>query len=313
MTRIKIEDTKHWHQLRRQHVGASEVGALFGVHPQLTRWELHHIKAGTLDAPDLSDNDRVTWGQIIEPAIAAGVERIHGWSLQNVHVYHSDNTGLGATLDYRRIKAGDRNGPVDMKNVDRLVRRDWDGGEPPIHLLLQVQAQIALTGARWGALACLVGGNQLEVFECDRHQPTIDKIVREVRAFWQAVKAGAPPTPDFQRDAARVAELYGQPAPRTVDLSGHNRIHQLLETERLASERKNQWDKAQQAAKAEILDALGDATHAHLPDGRVLEVGVVSYKAATIEKPAGSYRKTPKIHDADKAKLPDKKAKKEAA
>ena len=40
--------------------------------------------------------------------------------------------------------------------------------------------------------------------------------------------------------------------------------------------------------------------------GRVLEVGVINYKAATIEKPAGSYRKTPKVHDADKAKLPDK-------
>jgi putative phage-type endonuclease len=306
MTRIKIEGTDHWHELRRQHVGASEVGALFGVHPQLTRWELHHIKAGTLDAPDLSDNDRVLWGQIVEPAIAAGVERLHGWSLQNVRVYHSDDAGLGATLDYRRIKAGDKNGPVDMKNVDRLVRRDWEGDEPPIHLLLQVQAQMALTGAKWGALACLIGGNELEIHEYDRHQPTIDKIKREVTAFWQEVRNGTPPTPDFQRDAARVAELYGQPTPRTVDLSGHNRIQQLLETERLASERKNQWDKAQQAAKAEILDALGDATHAHLPDGRVLEVGVVNYKAATIEKPAGSYRKTPKIHDADKAKLPDK-------
>src|ERR1700761_6912731 len=76
MTSITINSPEHWHELRAQHVGCSEIAALFGEHQHLTPFELWHIKNGTLPAPYLGDNDRVFWGTTLEPAIAAGAAKL---------------------------------------------------------------------------------------------------------------------------------------------------------------------------------------------------------------------------------------------
>lgn len=307
MPRIKIESDSQWHGLRSHHVGASEVAALFDVHPQITRWELWQRKAGSIDEPALDNNQRVFWGQTLEPAVAQGAAKLRGWNIRNIRTYWKadDVPGMGASLDYEIVNDDRGAGVLEIKTVDWIQYRQWDDGEPPLAYMLQLQHQLAVTGRAWGAVAVLVGGNDLKVFEYERHDATIRKLRTEITAFWRSIAEGIEPQPDFARDAARIAELRGDPAPQTVDLSGHNRIMQLIEAERLASEMKNDWERAQKAAKAEILHALGDATHAYLPDGRVLEVGVVHRKASTIEQPAVSYRKSPKVVDADKAKLPE--------
>lgn len=311
MARIRIETDADWRALRSRHVGASEVAALFGVHPQITRWELWQRKAGYLDEPALDDNQRVFWGQTLEPAIAQGAAARQGWTTRKVHTYWTcdETPGMGASLDYEIIKDDRGAGVLEIKTVDGLQYRDWDDGEPPLAYMLQLQQQLAVTGRAWGAVAVLVGGNDLKVFEYERHEATIRRLRTEITAFWRSLAEGAEPQPDFARDADRIAELKGDPPPRTVDLSGHNRILQIIEAHDVASAMKNDWERGQKAAKAELLHALGDATHAWLPDGRVLEIGVVRYKAATVERPAGSYRKSPKVMDADKAKLPEASSK----
>ena len=56
-------------RFRAAHVGASEYAALFDCSPYVTAFELFHRKAGNIDSPDLSDNERVEWGVRLEPAI----------------------------------------------------------------------------------------------------------------------------------------------------------------------------------------------------------------------------------------------------
>src|SRR6185437_11795560 len=68
VTALPINSDAEWRQHRKRHVGGSEVAALFGEHPHLTKFELWHRKAGSLPDPDLSDNERVFWGQTLEPA-----------------------------------------------------------------------------------------------------------------------------------------------------------------------------------------------------------------------------------------------------
>ena len=76
---------------------------------------------------------------------------------------------------------GDRGGGVlEIKTVDWLVRARL-GREPPPHILLQLQAQLGVTGREWGAVAALVGGNELRIWEYQAFAPH-HRRDREARA-----------------------------------------------------------------------------------------------------------------------------------
>ncbi len=184
-----------WHAARARVVGASEVAALFGCSPHTSHWSLWQIKAGRVAAPDLSGDQRVTWGLRLESVIADAVAEERGWTiLPGGHRTSSRVEGWGCTLD-REI--GDRGGGVlELKTVDWLVRkRDW-GEEPPPHILLQLQAQLGVTGREWGAVAALVGGNELRIWEYQARPRIIAEIAKRVRAFWKSIRENRPPPVD---------------------------------------------------------------------------------------------------------------------
>jgi len=312
MARIKIESTAQWHEMRRHHIGASEASALFGEHPQISRWELWQRKAGHLPEPDLDGNERVVWGQLIEPAIGRGVQQMHGYDVRQVHTYWTSDTtpGMAASLDFEVINDSRGAGVLETKAVDRLIWRDWpedEGGnrQPPLHYQLQLQHQLAVTGRKWGLLAALIGGNELRVYEYQRDEDTIRLLREAVGDYWQSIRAGKAPEPDFARDAKRVADMHGQARKGSVaDLSGSNRILPLIDALETARERSQSWSKAADVARAEILDAIQDAEFARLPDGRVLEAPTQHRKGFTVEpttfralrvKEAGKSR----LHDGD--------------
>lgn len=261
MARIRIVSDDHWHSLRREHCGGSEIAALFGEHKQLTRYELWHQKAGLLPAPDLSSNDRVFWGTVLEPAIAAGVASKTGWTVRKVRSYYScrPDLRLGCSLDYE-IVAHDRGpGVLEIKTADWLVAKEW-GDEPPLSYELQLQSYLRGTGRNWGVMAVLVGGNDLRLFEYERRPKTIAVIEREVAAFWRSIEEKLAPKPDFERDAESIGRLYGGAAAgKTVDMTGHNRLPELIEEYQRAAGEESANKRARDRTKAEILTIVGDA------------------------------------------------------
>jgi len=190
-----------WLALRRRHIGASEVAILFGVAPDYLPgpYALWQVKAGHIEPEDV-DNERTRAGLKLEDAIAEMAAEKEGWTVQP-GIYGSVH-GLGATLD-RIIAAPGPNDPgcsgpgvLEIKNVDWLVhRRSW-GDEPPMHILLQLQAQLAATGYTWGAVAALIGGNHVEVYRYQPRPKLQAEIIRRVRHFWASIEAGTPPAPD---------------------------------------------------------------------------------------------------------------------
>src|SRR5690606_1735645 len=217
---------------RHKVVGASEVAALFGLSPFVTLYELWHRKAGDLPEVDLSDNERVFWGTVLEPAIADGIATQTGWrmGLYRGHVQHATVEGMGCSPDCWVDHPERGDGLVQIKNVDAIVFAKWPRGEsgavePPMQYQLQVQHELACTGKSWGALAVLVGGNRLEIFEYSRHEGVIARIEAEVTKFWQSIRDGAEPQPDFARDLETIRALYGTALEgEVVDLSADPRV-----------------------------------------------------------------------------------------
>lgn len=262
MTTLPVRDEAHWKDLRAQHVGGSEVAALFGEHAQITPFELWHRKAKNIPEPDLSDNERVMWGSILEPAIAAGVSKKRDWTVRKVRRYLSNpEVGLGGSLDYEVVAQANRGpGVLEIKTADWLVAKQWEDGEPPLSYMLQVQSYLALTGRSWGCMAVLVGGNDLRLFEYERRPATIQIIETKVREFWQSIRDGKEPKADFAKDAATVSALYASTEEgKIIDLSTSNRAPELIANYQKAAADEKDAETRKKAAKSELLTLIEDA------------------------------------------------------
>lgn len=237
MPSIPFKDEAEWLALRDMHVGGSDVASLFNqwllptggtamlhcyeappegalhlecVSSYKSSFRLWQEKAGKL-APDFQETERVQAGKHLEPALAAWAQsKWPDWKLRKVRRYlrHDEVEGWGASLDYEHIAPG--HPPVEFKNVDGLIFRDqWEGsGEdlvPPLHIQLQLQAQIGVGRADHGWIIACVGGNQLHRVKVPRHEPTIERLRDAIALFWAGVRADAEPT--WLADADTVARL----------------------------------------------------------------------------------------------------------
>lgn len=254
MTKITVRDEAHWHELRAKHIGGSDVAALFGLSSFSTRWQMWMEKSGKLAAEDLSKNKVIQAGKHLESGIASWAAEIWGWNISKVEEYHTadDCEGMGATLDFA-LSSGV---PLEIKWNSGFTG-DWkyEGDtivEAPEKYILQVQHQLACYGtdADHAWLVVLIN-NEPRRMKIPRHDGIIASIKQEVSEFWQSIRDGVEPDPDFNLDADAINRLMDQTPLTDVTLDDENAILftkyiDAAATEKLAKE-------AKEAAKAELM------------------------------------------------------------
>jgi putative phage-type endonuclease len=168
------EDRQEWLKLRRSYVGGSEIAALFHAQAdyQMSPFALWHVKAGLISEPDIGDNERVKWGNRLEAVIAEIAAEQEGWTLKpGVFAVDDHCEGMSASLD-RVILPSKKDvedgfigpGALEIKNVDGIqFKRKWLEEEPPAHIVIQHQHQLACAGYAWGAVGAFVGGNRMSI------------------------------------------------------------------------------------------------------------------------------------------------------
>lgn len=272
MTLLPIPSEAEWHALRARHVGASQVAALFNAQApyQPGVYALWQDRAGRVPLPPVTI-ERAQWGLLLEDAIAAGAAEREGWQVVPGR-YASHESGLGATLDRIIVQpsaadaAAGCTGPgaLELKNVDWLQTRRgraWEG-EPPLHVLLQHQAQMAAAGFTWGAVAWLVGGNELRVLRY-RARPAVQaEILKRVSAFWQSIREDRPPNPDGS-DATYQALLALLPdaddADEPADLRGDNAAEAAASDYLRGAAMEKEAKALKDAARNVLLSKIGEA------------------------------------------------------
>ena len=289
-----VHDSPEWHALRARHVGGSEIAALFDLPPgqrpnyMLTRFALWHIKAGNAPAPEVN-HVRARWGLRLEEAIAEAASEERGWDVSKGG-YVSDPTtaGLGCTLDYVIAGDPDEDGPgaLELKNVDWMVhRRSWQDDEPPLHVLLQHQHQLAATGYAWGAVAALVGGNDLKVYRYKARPKLIADIRRRVREFWQSIDEGREPPVDGSDGAAHVlASLYPEIADDSIDLSTSNEWAEAAHAFLMAGKGRSAANDAYDEAKNRVVALMGGHKRAY-GNGWAVNCAVTPENPGRLPKP----------------------------
>jgi predicted phage-related endonuclease len=270
------ESRDEWLKLRMNYIGGSESACLFDAQPAyaLSRFALFYAKMNRI--PDqFENNERVEWGNRLEAVIAQAAAERNGWHIERGGFATDDTTpGLSATLDYQIVSHAETDprfvgpGALECKNVDAWTFKDQWGGEPPLHIILQHQHQFCASGFLWGAVAALVGGNELHVWKYPARPRIMDSIRERVTGFWTAVADGTPPAPDGSDSTAdALRALYPVPVDIAADIPADALPVVADACTRFVTERETRLAAVPREKEASniIRAALGDASNAEIP------------------------------------------------
>lgn len=261
LTAEQIED-------RRKGIGASDVAAILGLSPWATATDIYWTKtAGTA----FSGNAATDMGNTLEPAILARAEAELGPLARDVVVQHPTLEFCRSRLDGQLL---DTLQPVEAKTagivnyMPREIREQWgedDTDEVPMGYLVQVQFQIACTGADLAYLYALLGGRGFARFRIIRNDRLIAGMMSKVEAFWASVLAGTPPDPSAPVPMEILKTVRREPTIRaTVPVD-------IVRDWDAAKAALKEATEAEKTAKARLLESLGEAEIGDVDDGRVVK------------------------------------------
>lgn len=182
----------------RKTISASQVAGLFNVSPYVTRWMLYHYFKNGIEI-DSPENDRMSAGLRLQPAIlkwASDELRLSVVANEQDSYERHTELPIGATLDGEVWDDALGRGVVEAKNVDWLVwKQQWTATAAPKHIEIQLQAQMQTIGARWGVIACLVGGNDLILYRREAMPELWEQIGKSAVDLFKDIEAGREPDP----------------------------------------------------------------------------------------------------------------------
>lgn len=247
-----------WLAARATGIGASDAWRLLSE-----PYHLWALKSGLVEDEDLSDVERVHWGNLLEDVVIletgrrAGVVPCNSGELlrSTVHPFAL------ATLDGWT----DDGCPIEAKTAGAWLADEWADGAPPKYRI-QCQWQMLVTGAPRVLLGCLLGGQRLVWSWIERDEATIAALADAGREMWRRVEENDPPPCDGSEASARaLAKVYPKDDGETVVLPGA-----LIEVSDELDAVKAQIKAAEaraDALEAQIKAAIGSASVGLLIDG----------------------------------------------
>lgn len=293
MTMHYPKSREQWLALRRGYVSSTEAAALFGMSPYSTAFELAAVKRSP-ELDTFEGNERTEWGVALQLAVAKKIAADYGVKVRAMNGYATiEEFKLGASFDYEIIGPNDAlaiadeslrhlytehgSGVLEIKTVDSLIyRNSWADDEPPAHIEIQVQTQLACCGKPWAAIGVLVGGNRLQLLVRGRDVEVGAAIAHKSTQFWALLASGKMPPVTLPEDADIIAKIYGYAEPGKVfDASEDEKITQLVREYVELSGAIAGAEKRKSALKGELLLTIKDAERVLVP-GFSISTGVVA-------------------------------------
>jgi len=268
-----IASRDHWLAMRRDDLTASDVAAALGLSPWKTQLALYAEKTGLIDPPPAGPIARR--GLWLESAVLAAINDEHPEWLnlcKQTHYFRDPEIKLGATPDaHAWIDSQPVN--VQLKVVAKPEHdRHWADGVP-LHYQLQALTEAMLTGTAYSMVAALVVSTysaELFTYRVDRHPSAEQRIHDTALGFWTNVANGVRPAATAPSDVQILQQLFPESVPEPVlDLSGDNRLPELLATRADLKAQVKQAQAALEGIDTEIKDRMEHSEKAVLPGWRI--------------------------------------------
>lgn len=258
----KLTKLDIWKEERRKGVGGSDAAAVLGLNPWASPLDVYNDKLGIVNK-DLSDNETVRWGNILEDVIAKEYARRKGVKIRrrNQMFFHPEHSYMLANLD--RTIDGQKK-ILEIKTAGAFMASQWgeEGTDQvPDSYLIQCAHYMAVMDYDITDLAVLIGGRDFRTYTIHRDKELERLIIEKEKAFWtNHIEKEIPPEPTMYHD---LDTLYGNDNGLSLDAP----LEIMEVCERLA-EIKHQLfvlEKAKEGDEFLIKKAMGE--NAILLDG----------------------------------------------
>lgn len=194
--------------LRRVTIGGSTAAAACGVDPYRSRIALWLELTGRVER---QESEPMRWGTLLQPVIMGELRERGLDVLACDQTFHDpDRPWLVGHPDGWAMEDGDA-AVLEVKTTSAYAR--WDE-HIPLTYEAQVQTYLHLTGATDGILACLLGGQRLEIRRVERSDAAIEMMLAMMAEFVGYVERDEPPPPDASKSSRdALTTLYPEHAP----------------------------------------------------------------------------------------------------
>lgn len=295
MTVEEMQDRSKWLEMRKAGIGGSEAAAIVGLNPWKSAFQLWMEKAGQVEPEDLSDNEYVYWGNVLEQAVADRFCELTGKKVQRRGMLQDDEYPyMLASVD--RMVVGENAG-LECKTTNAFNNKAWVDDELPDSYYIQCQWYMMVTGCEKWYIAVLIGGNKFVWKEVPRNAADIEALRKAAVDFWAMVTTGTMPPVDGSDDCSRaLTERFKGESGKVIDLpvAAKDCIERLRELK----ETIVQLEYQKKLSENELKVMLGDAEVGVIGEDKVswkTQVGrvTVDSKRLKAEQPAiyASYSK----------------------
>jgi putative phage-type endonuclease len=265
-------DESAWLQERRARIGSSEIGGLLGLgYADQTPYTIWLEKTTGQRLPK-----DAAFLQLMEVGHAAESFLRDCFRIKTGKVCHFDAEktvrvsdrypAFAASLDGWCDGDGGSHEVVELKMIGMHMRAEYVADELPLKFTLQVQHQMAVTGAANGWLFAMCG-TEMILRHVPRHDRLIEGMHKHAEAFLELVKSGTPPEVDGKLATTKAITIYaGEPVPKKIvslpaEFDGvSDRIAELQMREKDAVEEYTRL-------KNQVRSVMGDAEWAYEPNG----------------------------------------------
>jgi putative phage-type endonuclease len=231
MTATATIDTRdmsreEWLAHRRTGLGGSDAAACMGMDPYKTPLQLYREKRGEVPEPDLSQNEAVQSGILLEPFIRERYEARTGRKVHRVNQMLRDPEYpfMLANLDGRIV--GEK-GLFEAKTAGFwAAQKSEDWGDTtdenpsdlaPAKYAWQCLHYMRVGGYDYADLAAFIAGQFLKIYRIQRDDALIARLIEAEADMWRRIQEGDAPPPTSLDD---VKGLYPNSVDRSIEAIG---------------------------------------------------------------------------------------------
>lgn len=237
MTAAEIENREAWLKVRNDSIGGSEAAAIVGMNPWKSEYTLWLEKTGQSQQEDISENECVHFGTILEQVVADEFCRREGKKVRKCGLFRSNKYPF-MTASFDRLLVGEDAG-LECKTSNAFKREEWDEGEIPPNYYVQCQHYMLVSGLPRWYIACLIGGNHFVSWVVERNDDDIAALEQAEIAFWDKVQRHIMPEVDGSESSTdSLKKMYkgGQAEPVMLPQESMDLLKRLDELKALKAD-----------------------------------------------------------------------------
>ena len=248
---------------RAAKIGGSEAAAACGVNPYESRIALWYRKTQGIER---EATETMRWGTLLEPVVFQELER-QGFDVMPAPADGFTADALPWLIGHPDgfVALGGERGVLEIKTTGQWSAADWhsDAGAP-LPVLVQTHHYMMLTDTGVALVACLIGGQRLEVRTLERDDDALVAILDREREMVELIAKGEPPEVDGSNSAHETI-MAMHPSANGETIRFDKSTMQLVREARELHEQRDVIDRQYKEHVQKIQLAMGDAEHAISP------------------------------------------------